>query len=75
MHLQDRGLVSFDPDNHHFASVEGLLNAYGAVLRNTHLSGPRTFAPAIQKATALVAASGGMLHVLVILTCGAVRTS
>ena len=66
---QDKSLVTFDSQAAPFDTVDNALAAYEEVIRKVHMSGPPNFAPAIYQAMQLVEASGGRMHVLVILAC------
>lgn len=69
---RDRAVFSFGPGNTPVHTLDNVLNAYRAMLPHIKLSGPTSFAPAIQQAIKIVHASGGRYHILVIIADGQV---
>ncbi|XP_015876081.2 E3 ubiquitin-protein ligase RGLG4 [Ziziphus jujuba] len=71
----DQEVFSFHSDRSSCHGFEEVLACYRRIVPNLRLSGPTSFAPAIEAAVDIVEKSGGQYHVLVIIADGQVTRS
>jgi E3 ubiquitin-protein ligase RGLG len=73
----DEDVFSFYPDERFCNGIDDVLSRYREIVPNIRLAGgPRSFAPIVEMATAIVERrGGGQYHVLVIISNGQVRHS
>lgn len=71
----DQGVFSFFSDMSSCNGFEEVLERYREIVPHLRLSGPTSFAPIIDRATAIVEESGGQYHVLLIIADGQVTRS
>eukprot|EP00892_Ulva_mutabilis_P002223 jgi/Ulvmu1/12000/UM083_0013.1 len=69
---RDKALFSFAPEDQQIHSLPNLLQAYAHMVPHVQLSGPTSFAPAINKALDVVRQSGGRFHILILIADGQV---
>ncbi|CAI7812102.1 unnamed protein product, partial [Closterium sp. NIES-54] len=71
----DKAVFSFNRDNRSCNGIAETLSRYRAIAPHVKLSGPTSFAPAIEAAVRIVEESGGNYHVLLIIADGQVTRS
>ncbi|CAI5493022.1 unnamed protein product, partial [Closterium sp. Naga37s-1] len=71
----DKAVFSFNRDNRSCNGIAETLSRYRAIAPHVKLSGPTSFAPAIDAAVRIVEESGGNYHVLLIIADGQVTRS
>ncbi|CAI5497503.1 unnamed protein product [Closterium sp. Naga37s-1] len=71
----DKAVFSFNRDNRPCNGIAEALARYRAIAPHVKLSGPTSFAPAIEAAVRIVEESGGNYHVLLIIADGQVTRS
>ncbi|GJP41609.1 hypothetical protein CLOM_g1262 [Closterium sp. NIES-68] len=71
----DKAVFSFNRDNRPCQGIAEALSRYRTIAPHVKLSGPTSFAPAIEAAVRIVEESGGQYHVLLIIADGQVTRS